>query len=240
MAALVGVAPGPLVNWETFAETVRNGRPSRPIELDPGAFYRPLVEATFPTMLRAATRLDLKIGYRRRVAPRVLDLGAGAAPWAIAILTACPDGTAVVNDLADVLPVAGRTIAEHGLEDRVELRPGDFHEVMIEDGAYDIVVLGHVLRTEGAAGAQHLVRRAAAALRPEGTLIVADYFCDDTRKATPFSVLMGVTMLAATERGYTFTYAEVSGWLREAGLESIRLLEPIGFQQAFVATAPRR
>ena len=56
MADLVGVAPGPLENWSRLADTVRNGRPARPIEDDPEAFYVPLVEGTFTTMWRCATR----------------------------------------------------------------------------------------------------------------------------------------------------------------------------------------
>ncbi|MGZ4772266.1 MAG: methyltransferase family protein, partial [Ilumatobacteraceae bacterium] len=58
MAGLVGVAPGPLENWAKLADTVREGRPARPIDNDPEAFYVPLVEGTFPTMWRCATRAD--------------------------------------------------------------------------------------------------------------------------------------------------------------------------------------
>ena len=77
----------------------------------------------------------------------------------IAVLEACPEGTAVVNDWPGVLRVAERKTAEHGVADRVELRPGDFHEIAIESGAYDIVVLGHVCRTEGDARSRRLVAR---------------------------------------------------------------------------------
>jgi len=109
MAALVPVAPGPHDNWTRLADTIRNGRPSTPIEDDPAAFYVPLVEGTFTTMFRCATRADLKIRYSAMRSPRVLDLGAGGAPWAIAVLAANPEATAVVNDLPGVTrkPVIG-------------------------------------------------------------------------------------------------------------------------------------
>lgn len=240
MASLVRVAPGPLSNWEELADTIRRGRPLHPIEDDPVAFYKPLVEATFVTILRAATRADLKVGYSRSVAaPKVLDLGAGGAPWAIAVLKACPGATAVVNDLPGVIEVAEAKVAEHGVADRVELRAGDFHSIPIEHGVYDYVVLGHVCRTEGEEGAKHLIQRAFAALKPEGRLLLSDYFPDNTRSYNPFGVLMGVTMMAATERGFTFTYEQFTNWLREAGFEAVRLVEPIGFQQVFVASKPR-
>lgn len=239
MADLIAVAPGPHVNWTKLAETVRNGRPATPIEDDPAAFYVPLVEGTFTTMFRCATRADLKIRYSALATPRVLDLGAGGAPWAIAILNGCPDGTAVINDLPGVIDVAQRKIAEHKVADRCELRPGDFHTIDIEPAAYDIVVLGHVCRTEGEEGAQALIGRAFDALKPEGRLLLADYFPDMERKANPHAVIMGTTMMASTEKGFTFSHKDFSEWLVNAGFASLRLVEPIGFQQTFVATKPR-
>jgi SAM-dependent methyltransferase len=240
MAALVRVAPGPHENWSGLADTVRDGRPATPIEDDPAAFYVPLVEGTFTTMYRCAMRADLKLRYSAMTAPRVLDLGAGGAPWAIAVLHGNPGATAVVNDWPGVLSVAERKAVEHGVRDRVELLPGDFHSVEIEPEAYDIVVLGHICRTEGADGSRHLIERAFQALRPEGTLILADYFCDIDRKLNPHAVLMGATMMASTVNGNGFTGQQYSEWIRAAGFEAIRLIEPIGFQQQFVATKPRR
>lgn len=239
MASLIPVAPGPHENWTRLADTVRNGRPATPIEDDPAGFYVPLVEGTFTTMHRCAMRADLKIRYSAMRSPRVLDLGAGGAPWSIAILHANPGATAVVNDLAGVVDVAARKCDEHGVADRVELRPGDFHEIAIEPAAYDIVVLGHVCRTEGETLARRLIGRAFAALRPEGTMILADYFVDPERKMNPHAVLMGATMMASTVNGNGFTTDEYAGWIREAGFEAVRLIEPIGFQQQLVASKPR-
>lgn len=239
MADLIAVAPGPHENWTRLADTVRNGRPKTPIEDDAAAFYVPLVEGTFTTMFRCATRADLKIRYSALKAPRVLDLGAGGAPWAIAVLSACPEGTAVINDLTGVIEVAERKTSEHEVGDRCEFRAGDFHEIELESGAYDLVVLGHVCRTEGAEGARHLIARAYEALRPEGRLLLADYFPDMERKFNPHAVLMGTTMMASTEKGFTFTHKDFSEWLTAAGFVSLRLIEPIGFQQTFVATKPK-
>jgi SAM-dependent methyltransferase len=238
MAALVTVAPGPHANWTRLADTIRAGRVGTPIEDDAAAFYAPLVTATFPTQLRAASRLGASLGWARRPGLRVLDLGAGRAPWAIAVLQQSAGSTAVVNDLDGVLALAAATVAEHGLGDRVELRPGDFLGVDVEAASFDLVVLGHVCRTEGEARATALIGRAVQALRPGGQLVLADYFADNDRTHNPFGVQMGMTMLAATRRGGVLTHAQVHGWLVAAGLVSIRLLEPIGFNQVYVASTP--
>ncbi len=239
MADLVGVAPGPLANWSQLADTVRNGVPSDPIENDPASFYVPLVEGTFTTINRCAKRADLQLRYSALDAPRVLDLGAGGAPWAIAVLEATEAGTAVINDLDDVLAVARRKVAERGLDSRCEFRPGDFHRIDIEDDRYDIVVLGHVCRTEGIDGARHLIARAYQALRPGGRVILGDYFADESRSHAAHALMMGATMMASTRQGTVFTSGQVGDWLNDAGFADIRLIEPIGFQLVFVGTKPQ-
>lgn len=239
MASLVPLAPGPLANWTALADTVRNGIPNDPIDNDPAAFYGPLVTATFATQLRAAIRAAALMGVREPAAPRVLDLGAGAAPWTIAFLAACSRATAVVNDLPGVIEVAEAKVREHMVDDRVEFCPGDFHAIEMATASFDIVVLGHVCRTEGEDGAQRLIRRAFKALRPEGRLLVADYFPDNTRKFNPFGVLMGVTMMANAVHGMTFTNERFHAWLANAGFRPIRLIEPIGFNHVYVATKPQ-
>ena len=79
----------------------------------------------FPTQLRAATRLAARIGLSRRPGLRVLDLGAGAAPWTIAVLQASEGSTAVVNDLPGVIELADGDLAVAGARPTGELRAGD-------------------------------------------------------------------------------------------------------------------
>ena len=241
MADLVRVAPGPHDNWIRLAETIRNGRPATPIDDDPAAFYVPLVQGTFATQRRAAMFCARAIGIARlRGQPRMLDVGAGGAPWTISMLEANPQMTAVVNDYDQVLAVARDKTEQCGVIDRCEFRPGDFRDVTFEDDRYDLVALGHVCRTEGAEGAAALVQRAFAALRAGGRLLLADYFADNTRKFNPFGVLMGVTMMASTTRGFTFTNEQYVEWMRDAGFVGIRMIEPIGFNNVYIARKPRR
>jgi ubiquinone/menaquinone biosynthesis C-methylase UbiE len=144
----------------------------------------------------------------------------------------------VVNDLPGVIELAAERAATLGLADQIELRPGDYHRIEIEPNAYDVVFLAHVCRAEGAAGTRSLLARAARALRPGGTLIVADYVRGATRTTHPFAALMGATMAASTRHGSTFTGPELVGWLGEAGFDAVRFHEPIGGQFAYSAELP--
>jgi ubiquinone/menaquinone biosynthesis C-methylase UbiE len=236
MATLVRVSPGPLENWINLAQTIRTGEVGTPIEDDIAGFYGPLVLATFPTQHRAASRLGLKLGWQRLPGLKVLDLGAGCAPWAIAVLEQSADSSAVVNDFPEVIGLAEKTIEERGLASRVEYRPGNFHDIPIETAAYDVIALGHLCRTEGPDLAPNLIARAVDGLKPGGKLLIADYFADNNRKLNTFGVQMGMTMLANTLRGRILTHEQMLGWLRDQPLELIRMLEPIGFNMVYVAS----
>ena len=236
MLDLLPVAAGPAENWNTLAETIRDGEPNSPIDDDPVGFYVPLVEGTFATQLRVAQRADLFVGYSRLDSPRVLEIGAGGAPWSVAVLQTCGRATAVVNDLEGVIDVAKLKATEFGVANRCEFRPGNYHDVTLEQEHFDIVVLGHICRAEGSGGTASLLARAYEALRVGGQVFVTDYFCDPTRKHNPHGVLMGATMMANTRKGATFTPEEFQGLLRDAGFGQSRLVEPIGFQYLVVAT----
>ena len=231
MGELVVRSPGPPDNWPVLAETLRGASP--PVSLDPTSFFVPLVRATFPTQYAVACRTIDLIGPADVRA--VLDVGTGAAPWSVALLQAHPDATATLNDLPEVLPEAERMAAAHHVADRCRLLPGDYHATDLGKDTYDTVVLGHVVRTEGPDLAPVLIARAARALRVGGTLILSDYFVDDDQRGPLQSLLLGVTMIANTDEGTTFTHAQYHHWLEDAGFSDIQLLEPLPFTHVLVA-----
>ena len=47
-------------------------------------------------------------------------------------------------------------------------------------------------------------------------------------------------MMASTAHGFTFTNEQFVGWMRDAGFVGIRMIEPIGFNNVYIARKPRR
>jgi SAM-dependent methyltransferase len=229
MAELVERSPGPHAGWAILDDTVTAG-PAHPVG---PSFHASLVEATAPTQLAAAaaTAVALGIGVTRRI-EHVLDLATGAAPWACALLEADPDAVATCNDLPDVIAVAQRAVVARGLEARCRWLPGDVAHVPLP--AADVVVVAHLLRGESPTWARAVLRRAAAAVRPGGVLLVADYFLDDDHLGPPVSVRMGLTMVASTAEGRALGRAEVSDWMAEERLVDVRSIRPVPFQEVLV------
>jgi ubiquinone/menaquinone biosynthesis C-methylase UbiE len=227
MRELLLHSPGPWENWPALDATVRGATSPRPVD---AGFHQQLVRATFPTQFAAASRTAELVGP----VEHVLDLGAGGAPWTIALLRANPHAHAVVNDLAPVIEVARENVAQHDLTERCELLEGDYFAIPLRDAAFDVVVLGHVLRAEGLEAAHRLLRRAVDALEPGGLVLVADYFVDDDRRGPLNALLLGVTMMASTPSGSTYTYAEFKSLLAGAGADFVEVLRPVPFQEVMI------
>jgi hypothetical protein len=120
--------------------------------------------------------------------------------------------------------------ARFGLADRFSYLPGDFQEVDFGTG-YNLVTIGHILHSEGVERSRQLLKKAAAAMAPKGTMVISEFLVNQDRTGPPIGLIFAVNMLAHTENGDTFSFEEISAWLNEAGLVNPRKLEtggPVG------------
>ncbi|HVX22674.1 MAG TPA: methyltransferase [Acidimicrobiales bacterium] len=239
LGALLRHSPGPFENWPHLADTVRGAAPRRDVGRESGEFLSELVQATFPVQLAVArAAVGSVLAGRLPSAPRVLELGAGAAPWSVAVLEHDGSAEAVVNDLPAVVPLARRALDDAGTADRATFLEGDYWQVPLPADRFDLAVLAHVCRAEGDGGAAALVGRAAAALAPGGLLVLAEYLLDDDLTGPTQAQMLGVTMVASTDRGGTFTHRQARAWLEGAGLVVEDEVTPVPPTNLVVARRP--
>jgi methylase of polypeptide subunit release factors len=219
-----------LPQWMHLAEVVRTGKPvARTNHEDEGAgHYAQFVESLFPVSFAAAHALGEHLGLAKASAPvSVLDIGAGSGVWGIALARQSAQVTVRAVDWPRVLEVTKSVAARHGVAERLTVVPGDFHEADFGQ-RHQIAVLGHILHSEGRDCCRRLLRKTLAALAPGGTLAIQEFVPNDDRTAPPLALLFAVNMLVNTEAGDTYTYAELSAWLLEAGFSNPRRLEVPG------------
>ncbi|MGH7151640.1 MAG: methyltransferase, partial [Planctomycetota bacterium] len=128
-------------------------------------------------------------------------------------------------DLPAVLRVTRRTARREGVAGRFRFLPGDLRRFSFERRRYDLVILGHICHSEGAARTRRLLRAARRALLPGGRILIAEFLADEGRKGPVASLLFALVMLARTEEGEVFTFGEMRGWLREAGFAEPRRID---------------
>jgi SAM-dependent methyltransferase len=151
-------------------------------------------------------------------AARVLDAGAGAAPWSLAVAARDPACVVIAVDLPAVVPATRRAVTDAGRERQFRFLAGDLFDVELGRGAYDLAIAGNLCHLFDAATNRRLLRRLYDALRPGGVLAVVDVMPDE--QPTPrWVALYQLGLLLRTASGWVHPLAAYLGWLRDAGFE---------------------
>lgn len=151
-------------------------------------------------------------------AKRVLDVGAGAAPWTIAYSSRNPNCRVTALDLPAVLPVTKRAVARAGLADRFEFVPGDLLETPVELCAYDLIVLAQVCHLFDAETCVDLIGRLTPALAENGVLAIVETVTDGS-----VAVMQELSLCLRTRNGRLYPSEAYQGWLADAGLTEIQV-----------------
>jgi len=171
-----------------------------------------------------------------RPGERLLDLGGGAATYAVAWADACPGAEITVFDTPGTLRVARKILREKGVEGRVRLLAGDFLTDPL-GGPYDFVWISQILHAYDEPDCLRLLRRARACLARGGRVAVQEFLLSEGKTSPPGPVFFSVHMVAVTEGGRAYTAREIAGMLRAAGFRKVAADPPdrrgVGIVHAF-------
>jgi SAM-dependent methyltransferase len=103
---------------------------------------------------------------------------------------------------------------------------------------YDVAILGHILHSEGEERSRRLLRKIFNALKPGGTIAIAEWLVNDERTKPLPSLMFAVQMLVNTEKGDTFSFNEIKIWLEQSGFKKVRKLDAPGPSPLILATKP--
>ena len=216
--------------WLPLPEIVRTGKPNTAInQQDAGeSFFQDLVEPIFAMSYPSTQVAGQALGLANAKTPvKILDIGAGSGVWGIGLAQQSPQVTVTAQDLPGVLDVTRQMATRFKLADRFSYLPGDFHTLDLGTG-YNLVTIGHILHMLSVDECRQLLKKAAAALAPQGTVVISEFLVKEDRTGPPMPLIFAVNMLAHTENGDTFSFEEISAWLKETGLVNTRKIEPGG------------
>jgi ubiquinone/menaquinone biosynthesis C-methylase UbiE len=225
--------------WAHLTECVRSGKPYQAIdEPAKGAeMWDKLVGALFAMGYPSARELGKEIVRAHPSGPiAVLDVAAGSGVWGIGVAEADPRVRVTAMDLEATLPHTRRFVEQMKLGSRFDFLAGDLRKVDFGAGKYDVAILGHICHSEGAAHTQALFAKLARAMKPGGTLAIAEFLPDPDRRGPLIPLIFAVTMLVNTTEGGTYTVPEYEAWLKKAGFRDCRTLPVPGPSPLILAT----
>jgi SAM-dependent methyltransferase len=210
-------------NWSRLTAAVRKG--GSPRQTSPSKKDEKAMNAFVGAMHVVGRELSRQIAGELDLSPytRLLDIGGATGTYTIAFLEKNPNLRAVLFDLPQVLALAEERISEAGMAGRVELYGGDFDEDPLPEGC-DLALLSAIIHQNGPARNLELFGKVYRALVPGGTLLIRDHIMAEDRVRPAAGAIFAINMLAVTEDGDTYTFAEIQEGLAEAGFTDIRLI----------------
>jgi len=233
LAGTVGFLLSPTItgNFSDIAAVVRKGgtvapaggtmAPEHPVWVE---FARAMAPMMVPVANAVAGLVQGAPG--RKI--KVLDVAAGHGIYGITVAEKHPGAEIVALDWPNVLSVAKENAKARGIEGRYRTIAGSAFDVELGTG-YDAVLITNFLHHFDPPTCERFLRKAHAALVPGGRAITVEFVPNDDRITPPQAARFSLTMLASTERGDAYTFAELDRMFRAAGFEGseLRRLDPM-------------
>jgi ubiquinone/menaquinone biosynthesis C-methylase UbiE len=206
-------------NFESLTQAVRNGGSlssgrdnTKPNDEFWVAFARSMAPLTVPSSEFIAGLLRANEGKPCKV----LDIAAGHGMYGITVARKNPKAEIVALDWPNVLTVAQENAKKFDVAERYSVRAGSAFEVEMGSG-YDYVLLTNIFHHFDVPTCEKLMRRVHAALKPGGKAITLEFVPNEDRVSPPTAAAFSLIMLANTDTGDAYTFAEYEKMFRNAG-----------------------
>jgi SAM-dependent methyltransferase len=218
-------APWTMAAYSHLVDAVRDGADPVVAAHDADFFAylaaHPAAAEAFHDAMAAGARLQalmiegsLDLGNARAV----LDVGGSTGPLLAQLLSSQPALTGAVLDLREAQAGALATFAEAGIADRAEFIVGDFFASV--PAGFDVHLLTAILHDWSDDDCVRILRNCAAALEPNGRIIVVDSeLVPGARNA--FAQSTDALMLAFTPGGRERTAAQFGALWERAGVHCV-------------------
>jgi 2-polyprenyl-3-methyl-5-hydroxy-6-metoxy-1,4-benzoquinol methylase len=153
---------------------------------------------------------------------KVLDIAAGHGMYGITVAKILPNVHVTALDWSPVLEVAKENAAKAGVLDRYSTRPGSAFDADLGEG-YDYIFVTNFLHHFDPPTNELLLKRFHAALKPGGKTLTVDFVPNADRVTPPMAAAFSLVMLAHTDSGEAYTFAEYEKMHRAAGFKSCSL-----------------
>jgi len=209
-------------NWSHLTDTVRHGfNPHRESVLSSPESMQAFIQAMH--VVARSLAKSIVASYDASWAKKLLDIGCASGTYTVAFLSAYPHMKAVLFDLPEVIPFAEERMKREGLSNRVSFVAGDFYTDELPKGC-DLAFLSAIIHQNSPEENVELFKKVYRALDSGGRILIRDHVMSEDRTWPPAGTLFALNMLVVTPGGDTYTFSELSTFLKEAGFDNVRLV----------------
>ncbi|HQZ95975.1 MAG TPA: class I SAM-dependent methyltransferase [Pyrinomonadaceae bacterium] len=213
------LSPQQKAGFDDLTAAVRNGGavPQYNASLDPESpMWATFARSMTGMMMPSAQKMAADLGYPKDAAIKVLDIAAGHGMFGITVAQHYPNAQIHALDWKVVLAVAQENAEKFGVADRYHKIEGSAFDADLGSD-YDVILNTNFLHHFDPPTCEAFLKRAFAALSPDGQLLTLEFVPNDDRVSPPGEALFSLVMLAATPAGDAYTFAELQQMLENAG-----------------------
>jgi hypothetical protein len=225
-ALLFLMHPDQFKNFERLTDAVRSGKTAGNDHLAPeDPIWMEFARGLMPLMVPASQAIaqHLQGPLNGVAAPKVLDIAASHGMFGITIAQKYPKAEIYAVDWANVLQVAKENARRAGVADRHHLIPGSAFDVDLGKG-YDVVLVTNFLHHFDIRTNESLLKKFSGAMNQGGQLVILEFVPNDDRVSPPAAAMFSMTMLANTDAGDAYTFAELERMCGNAGFKNAKLI----------------
>ena len=185
--------------WGGLYNTVKTGKPSALMHQE----YTD--EETRNYMMgmhnRALSQSDVLTGmFDLSGKKQLMDVGCGPSTFAIKFCEKYDGLNAVAMDREQNLKIAQEIVDQYGMQDRVELRPGDYNTDSLGSGN-DAMLLSSMTNQESPENIKKLLQKCYDSMNTDGVIMIQEQLLHADKKGPELAALIGVNQVINTIAG---------------------------------------
>ncbi|RMH11382.1 MAG: methyltransferase domain-containing protein, partial [Gammaproteobacteria bacterium] len=151
---------------------------------------------------------------------QLMDVGCGPATFAVKFCERYEGLKAVAMDRPQNLKIAREIVEQFGMQDRVELRPGDYNTDSLGSGN-DAMLLSSMTNQEPPEKIRALLQKCYDSMNKDGVIMIQEQLLHGDKKGPKLAALIGVNQIINTVGGCSYSTTEMEDILRDVGFVDV-------------------
>ncbi len=162
---------------------------------------------------------------------KLMDVGCGPATFAVMFCKRYEGLHAVAMDRAQNLKIAQEIVDKYGMQDRVELLPGDYNSDDLGEGN-DAMLLSSMTNQESPENITKLLKKCYDSMNNDGVIMIQEQLLNAKKDGPELAALIGVNQIINTVGGSSYSTTEMMEIMGSVGfvdIESRQMAPPSPF-----------
>lgn len=151
---------------------------------------------------------------------QLMDVGCGPATFAVKFCERYPGLNAIAMDRPQNLKIAKQIVDQYQMQQRVELRPGDYNTDSLGKGN-DAMLLSSMTNQESPETLRKLLRKCYESMNKDGVIMIQEQLLSPDKRGPRLPAMIGVNQIINTVSGSSYSSTEMEEILRDVGFVDV-------------------